>query len=190
MENKLTSSQIIVLANANEYEPAALDAVIKTESSGHGFSEKTGKLIIQFEPSWFKRKYADWRKHTAGHTWVNNGVSDQTKEWVAFNDAYFINPKAAMESTSIGMMQVMGFHWKLLGFKGVGEMWDYAKVSEANQIDLGIRFIQSNPKLNDALINKVWPVFAYYYNGAGYKKYDYDTRLKENYDSSPLKVSA
>lgn len=184
MEKTLTSSQIILLANDSGYEPSALNSVIKTESSGHGFSDKTGRIIIQFEKSWFKRKYSDWSKHSVGHTWINNGVSDQSNEWIAFNDAYGINANAAMESTSIGMMQVMGFHWKLLGFKSVGEMWEYAKKSEANQVDLGIRFIKSNPKLNAALVNKDWATFAYYYNGSGYKEFKYDIRLKNNYNSS------
>jgi hypothetical protein len=180
VEKKLTPNQIIYLAKTNGYEPSALRSVILTESSGNGFSDKTGRIIIQFEPSWFKRKFLDWANHQANHTWQNNGVGDQTQEWYAFNDAYSINANAAMESTSIGMMQVMGFHWKDLGFSNVGAMWDYAKISEANQVDLGIRFIKSIPKLNQSLKNKDWKTLAYYYNGAEYKKFNYDTRLKSN----------
>src|SRR5690348_10415690 len=110
--NKLTKADIISLARANGYEYAALQAVINVESSGHGFSSVTGKIIIQFEPSWFKRKYEDWKTHQANHTWQNNGVEDQTNEWKAFNDAFYISSDAAMQATSIGMMQVMGFHWR------------------------------------------------------------------------------
>lgn len=179
--NTLTTAQITDLAQKNKYEYAALKAVINVESSGHGFSLVTGRIVIQFEPSWFKRKYSEWKAATAGHIWHNNGVSDQLTEWKAFNDAFGISPDAAMQSTSIGMMQVMGFHYKLLGFKTVGEMWDYGKVSEANQVDLGIRFIKANVKLDKALREKDWPTFAYYYNGEGYKKYNYDTRLAQEY---------
>ena len=184
MDKTLTLTQIHDLAITNQYEFASLNSVIRVESSGHGFSPVTGRIIIQFEPSWFKREYHEWQSHTAGHTWVNNGVGNQTEEWKAFDDAFYIDKNAAMQATSIGLMQVMGFHWSELGFTSVGAMWDFAKESEANQVTLGIRFIKSIPKLNQALINKDWKTFAYYYNGSAYAKFKYDTRLATEYDSS------
>jgi len=63
----------------------------------------------------------------------------------------------------------------------VGEMWDYAKVNEANQIRLGLRFIKSNTKMYKALQKNDWNTFAYYYNGSGYKKYNYQIRLAREY---------
>ena len=147
--------------------------VVKVESGGQGFSKETGKIIIQFEPSWFKRK----SPYTPSGKWSLNKVEKQTAEWVAFNDAFLKDKNAAMESTSVGLMQVMGFHWKLLGFKSVGEMWDYAKVSESNQLRLGLLFIKSNNKMYKALKTSDWDTFAYYYNGAQYKKFDYANRL-------------
>ena len=89
--------------------------VVKVESGGQGFSKDTGKIIIQFEPSWFKRK----APYTPSGKWSLNKVEKQTAEWIAFNDAFSKNPKAAMESTSVGLMQVLGLHWKTLGFKSV-----------------------------------------------------------------------
>lgn len=173
----LIKEQIESLAKANGYEYKALNAVIKVESGGIGFAKDTGKIIIQFEPSWFKRK----SPYTPSGKWSLNGVERQSQEWIAFNDAFKLNPNAAMESTSIGLMQVMGFHYKSLGFKTVGEMWDYAKISEANQLDLAIKFIKLNPKLDKALKEKDWATFAYYYNGSQYKKFNYDTRLAAAY---------
>jgi len=147
--------------------------VDKVESGGLGFSKETGKIIIQFEPSWFKRK----APYTPSGKWSLNKVEKQAAEWSAFNDAFTKNANAAMESTSVGRMQVMGFHWKLLGFKSVGEMWDYAKVSETNQLRLGLKFIVSNKKMYKALQIGDWDTFAYYYNGAQYKKFNYAERL-------------
>jgi len=185
---KIETKDIASLALANGYEYAALAAVNQVEGSGIGFSKDTGKIIIQFEPLWFKRKFEDWRNHAQNHVWVNNGVSNQTTEWKAFNDAFAIDANAAMESTSIGMMQVMGFHYKTLGFDTVGAMWDHAKISEANQLEQGIRFIKSIPKLDRALKVKDWSTFAYYYNGSGYKALAvklkqpaYDVRLATAY---------
>lgn len=173
MSKKITKEQIEQLAIKNGYTFKRLNAVVKVESGGIGFASDTGKIIIQFEPSWFKRK----SPYTPSGKWSLNGVERQSQEWIAFNDAFSKNPNAAMESTSIGLMQVMGFHYKLLGFKTVGEMWDYAKISEANQLDLAIRFIKSNPALDKALKTGDAAKFAYYYNGSQYKKYNYDTRL-------------
>lgn len=161
---KLTDNDIIELAEINNIEYAALKAFIEVESGGKGFDEKTGKIIIQFEPHWFKRK----APYALTGKWSLNKVEAQAAEWIAFNDAFSKDPNAAMESTSIGLMQVMGFHYKTLGFSSVGEMWDYAKESERNQLDLGIRFIKSNPKLYKALKEKNWHLVAYYYNGSAY----------------------
>lgn len=177
MGKKINDIEIRTLAERNGYSYAALKAIISVESGGIGFASDTGKIIIQFEPVWFRRK----EPYAPSGLWSVNGVERQRREWIAFNSAFKINPNAAMESTSVGMMQVMGFHFKSLGFKTVGEMWDYAKVSEANQVELAIRFIKLNPKLDQAVKNKDWPTVAYYYNGSGYKKYNYDQKLLNAY---------
>lgn len=196
---KLLNVHVADLARENEYTFDNLMAVIKVESGGIGFAED-GKIIIQFEPSWFIRKapkeYSEYlqlkkagldrnfhltsdqsKKLSMWTSILANGVDGKALEWKAFNFAFAINPNAAMESTSVGLMQVMGFHYSLLGFKTVGSMWDYAKVSERNQLDLAIRFIKSNKKLDQALKSGDAATFAYYYNGSGYKQFKYDTRL-------------
>lgn len=175
---KLTDIHIHQLAVEFGLSYAQIKAIIEVESGGKGFDEKTGKILIQFEPSWFKRK----SPYTPSGKWSINKVDVQSKEWDAFNDAFSENPDASMESTSIGMMQVMGFHFKLLGFKTVGEMWDYAKESEVNQVRLGLLFIKSNTKMFKALKSGIWWQFAYYYNGEQYKKFKYDMRLKKAFD--------
>lgn len=163
-------------------EYAILAAIVEVESAGKGFDEKTGKLIIQFEPGWFKRKYANWRAKSTGYAWFTNKVEKQPGEWKAFNSAFAIDKNAAMESTSVGLMQVMGFHYKRLGFRTVGEMWDFAKVSEENQLILGVKFIQTDRTLLQAVKTKNWPTVARIYNGSGYRKFKYDDRLKAAYN--------
>lgn len=158
-------------------ELPSLEAVIAVESGGQGFDRSTGNIIIQFEPKWFKRK----SPYIPSGLWSQNGVERQAAEWKAFNDAFKKDSNAAMESTSVGLMQVMGFHYKLLGFKSVGEMWDYAKKSEYNQLRLGLLFIKSNIKMFNALLKNDFATFAYYYNGSQYRKFNYDVRLIEAY---------
>lgn len=154
-----------------------LRKVIAVESGGFGFDKSTGKILIQFEPHWFKRLFLKWTSNL--NVWQNNKVEVQSQEWKAFNDAFSKNPKAAMEATSIGLPQIMGFHWKALGFASVDAFWDYMKESEDNQIKTMVNFIKLNKKMYNALILGNWDVFAYFYNGAQYKKFNYAERLRK-----------
>lgn len=148
-------------------------AIDSVESNGLGFDPKTGKIIIQFEPHYFKRI-----SRLFSGLWASNKVEGQTKEWQAFNDAYVKNPKAAMESTSIGRMQVMGEHWKRLGFKNVGDMWDFAKDSETNQLWLGLKFIETDRALFQAVKDWNTKEVARRYNGKNYWILGYDKKLE------------
>jgi len=148
----------------------SIKAIQLVESNGSGFDANTGKIKIQFEPHWFKR---------FTNILINNKVDVQSKEWHAFNLAYTKNPNKAMESTSWGCMQVMGFHWKRLGFASVGQMVDFAKESETNQMWLGLQFIKTDLRLYKALLAKDWQKVAYYYNGAGYAINRYDKKLEQ-----------
>lgn len=177
---KLTDIEIRDIAEEFGLTYAQVKAVIEVESGGKGFDSTNGKILIQFEPAWFKRK----APYTPSGKWSVNGVEKQATEWIAFNDAFIKDKNAAMESTSIGMMQVMGFHWKNLGFKDVGAMWDYAKESEANQLRLGLRFIKSNLKMFNALKKGIWKQFAYYYNGPKYADFKYHIRLEKAFNNN------
>lgn len=152
---------------------SSVKAIDVVESNGMGFDTKTGKLIIQFEPHYFKRI-----SRLVSGVWASNKVDIQSKEWEAFNDAFKRNPTAAMESCSIGRMQVMGGHWRRLGFKSVGEMWDFAKKSEVNQLWLGLKFIQTDTSLFLALLKKDWKEVARRYNGKNYWILGYDKKLE------------
>ncbi len=164
-------------------EAAALAAFIEVESGGRGFDLLSGKLIIQFEPAWFRKK----APYAPSGKWSVNKVERQLQEWIAFNDAFRIDPNAAMESTSIGLGQVMGFHYKRLGYRTVGEMWDDAKKGEDRQIYQMAEFIRTDPRLMKALKEKNWHLVATYYNGAGYR--ELAKRLgRERYDVSMRKA--
>lgn len=175
----LSKEQITGIAKSIGLEYADLMAFISVESGGLGFDSTTGKIIIQFEPSWFKRK----SPYTPSGLWSLNGVERQSKEWIAFNDAFRKNPNAAMESTSIGLGQIMGFHYKTLGYKSVGEMWDDAKKGEYQQVCQMANFIKANPALLKAIKTHDWHKVATLYNGAGYKE------LAKKYGREPYNIS-
>lgn len=194
----VTKDQITKIASAVGLDYARLMAFITVESGGIGFSTETGKIIIQFEPTWFHKYLIQFKvahEYTAsigangkksykiivGDKTLINGVEGQHAEWEAFNTAFAIHPKAAMLSTSIGLMQVMGFNYKASGYNSVDEMWDDFKKGEVQQIQGAANFIKSVPALLKALQLKDWPHAAYYYNGEGYAINHYDTKLSNAY---------
>ncbi len=161
------------------YEDAALKAFVDVESSGQGFDPITGKIMIQFEPAWFRKK----DPYAPSGLWSLNKVERQAKEWIAFNDAFAKNPTAAMESTSIGLGQVMGFNYKMIGYNSVGDMWNDAKKGIDRQVYQMCKYIEALPKLQKALKDKNWHLVATYYNGARYKE------LAKKYNRTPYDVS-
>lgn len=175
---------IIDYSKSQQYvDPAALLAFIDVETGGRGFDSKTGKLIIQFEPAWFRKK----APFAPSGKWSVNGVERQSAEWIAFNDAFRKDPNAAMESTSIGLGQIMGFHYKRLGFDSVGDMWDDAKKGIENQLHQILQFIKTDIGLYYAIEHKDWDTVAKLYNGAGYKKLAKKLG-REPYDASMAKA--
>ena len=163
--------EIIDICKKQNIEAASLLAFISVETGGKGFDDKTGKILIQFEPAWFKKE----APYAPSGLWSVNKVDVQSKEWSAFNDAYNKNPDAAMKSTSIGLGQIMGLHYKRLGYNTVGEMWDDAKNGIEQQVNQMVKFINSDPNLSDALKRHDWTKVATIYNGSGFmdlaKKY-------------------
>lgn len=169
----ISEQQYLGLANYFKISVSKVKAIDFVESNGEGFDPKTGKIKIQFEPHYFRRI-----SRLIYGLWSLNKVDVQSKEWEAFNDAFKKNPKAAMESTSIGRMQVMGEHWKRLGFSSVDQMWDFAKQSEVNQLWLGLKFLQTDKNLFRAV--QIWDTkeVARRYNGKNYWIKGYDKKLK------------
>lgn len=179
----ITKDQITEIAQSIGIEYAELAAFISVESGGAGFIN--GKIVLQFEPGYFKK--LSKVKSDGSPNWnivLSNKVEGQVGEWKAFNAAWAIDPHAAMLSTSIGLLQIMGNNYQACGFKTVDDMWDSFKASEYNQVKGGANFIKSNKPLYMALKDHVWDKVAYYYNGSNYKVNNYDIKLKTAYNKA------
>lgn len=174
----MDKAKVKQIASAFGFETAVILAFIEVETGGKGFNTD-GKIMIQFEPSWFRKK----APYAPSGKWSVNKVDVQKKEWEAFNDAYSKHPNAAMEATSIGLGQIMGFHYKRLGFKTVGEMWDHAKTSLENQIWQICQFIATDSRLKKAIVSKDWLTVAKIYNGAGFMA------IARKYGREPYNIS-
>lgn len=178
MMNKELQTIVKLVACQFNFEPAALAAFIEVESGGKGFGND-GKILIQFEPHYFRKR----QPYAPSGAWSVNKVDLQSKEWVAFNNAFSINQNSAMESTSIGLGQIMGAHWKRLGYATVGAMWDDAKKSLERQVWQIAKFIDTDKNLKSALKTGDWHKVATIYNGAGYKD------IARKYGREPYNIS-
>lgn len=160
----LSKEQITAIAKSIDVDYASLMAFISAESGGIGFVND--RIVIQFEPSWFKKK----APFVPSGLWSINKVENQVNEYKAFSDAFKLNKNAAMQASSWGLGQIMGFHYSRLGYNTVDEMVDDFKKGEYQQV-MGIaKFIATSPQLYKALKAKNWHLVAVYYNGAGYKE--------------------
>ena len=95
--------------------------------------------------------------------------------------AALIDRDCALQSASWGLFQIMGFHWKALGYAHLQDFINAMYRSEAGQLDAFVRFIKINPAIHKALKAHDWASFAKGYNGPAYKINQYDTKLAAAY---------
>lgn len=193
----LTNADFCRAAARLKCEVAAIKAVSFVESRGNGFYSD-GFPVILFERHIF-RKYTQGRynrshPHLSGPA-GNYGAAGQNQR-KKFNEAFALNPEAAMKSCSWGKFQIMGFNHDVCGFSSVGAFVDAMKESEGRHLDAFVQFVISN-NLARFLRALAWASFAKGYNGAGYAKNYYDTKMasayarfsKENIDCNSAVVS-
>lgn len=196
-----TESQIQALSEpftiemAAEYlnvEVEAIQAVSEVESSGEGFnSDGSPKILFEGHVFWGRLRdkgmfpevvlsqnpplvevlYPGWTKR-----YYRGGVA----EYDRLGMAEAIDKDAALESCSWGAYQIMGYHWKSLGYESVEHfvrcMWD----NEGEHLKAFVLYIGKN-KLRDSIARHEWDNFARRYNGPGYRVNQYHTKIAEAY---------
>lgn len=199
--DKLLSEQDIEdFADQFGLELAMVKAVNEIESSGKGFLV-SGRPKILFEghifwkelekrgvtPSQYVSEYTKnvlYEKWTKGYYKGGAAEYDRLEKAAGMSDDPAFH-EAAYSSASWGAFQIMGFHYANLGFSSidhfVAEMYDH----EREHLKAFGKFIEATSfkgkKLLDWIIEKNWARFAEGYNGSGYKKNKYDTKLKNAY---------
>jgi len=170
-------------------ELAALLAVAEIESGGKAFARVNGKNepLIRFEGHYFDRRLTAAQRKKARADGLSSPTAGAVKNpakqedrWKLLNRAILINSNAALESVSWGLGQVMGAHWKALGYGSVSELVNECRASVAGQIEVMARFIEKNG-LAGHLRKKDWAKFARAYNGPAYKQNAYDTKMASAY---------
>ncbi len=169
---------------------AAIKAVAEVESSGSGFL-KTGEPVILFEPHVFwkelKKRGIDPAQYEKGNedilypVWGSKPYGKSSEQHGRLARAVVINREAAICSASWGKFQIMGYNWKICGYDSVQSFINAMYRSEDDHLDAFVNYIISS-NLDDELRNKAWAQFALQYNGKGYLKNRYDTKLKAAYE--------
>lgn len=178
------------LGKKHKVDPAALMAVVMVESGGTLFAKVDGEdtPLIRWEGHYFYRllKGADRdlavRKGLASKNAqaVKNPRSQQARWDNLLNPAIMIDQDAAIQSCSWGCGQVMGEHWKWLGYDSPINLVREAKNGMEGQMALMMRYIVKAGLL-DELQRLDWSAFARGYNGPNYRKFKYDEQLAKQY---------
>lgn len=189
MSKKLTEAQIAAQAKALGIEVAALRAVIEVECKGSGFNAD-GAPVILFERHVMRQRLIANKRDIDLNLISAERPDLCSKSTGAYglysaqhgrlNAAAQYHRDSALESASWGIGQVMGYHWKALGYLSLQTFINAMYKDEASQLDAMCRYIKVNNLVN-ALKNKDWKAFARGYNGAAYAKNSYDVKLGNAY---------
>lgn len=181
-----TVAAIRAVAMTLHIDPAALLAIAEVESGGQAFAVVKGRKepLIRFEGHYFDRRLSgkdQAKARVLGLSAPKAGAvanpRTQALRWALLDRAVEINAQAAFESCSWGVGQVMGAHWNWLGFKSVTEMVNLCRRDVAGQVEVMARYIDK-AGLSTSLRDKDWTAFARGYNGPGYRKNGYHTKIE------------
>jgi hypothetical protein len=173
---------LLSIADALHIDPAAVVAVVANESDRRGVAGD-GRLLIRFEPQVFYDKWGKENKEAfdrcfkfdpnrpeQGHRWRPSADAawrephkNQASEWEAFTLARTLNEWAAKLSIRMGLVEMMGFNYALLGYQTVDGMFGAFAASERYQLfalfDLIAGEFNDNPQLM-ALQDQDFDAFA------------------------------
>jgi hypothetical protein len=181
---EITAEELARIASSLGAARKQLEAFAQVESNGGGFL-RSGHPKILWERHYF------WRRirvkiplisdpKPGGYTLDanRNGVNDSWEKLLAGCER---DPVAAFESASWGKFQIMGAHWKALGYSSVFDFAWSMRVSEighyrafaafirVNGLAPLLRKVSTNPADNVPLVRR--------YNGAGFAKNNYHVKL-------------
>lgn len=183
-------AEIAQMARDVAIMPSMLLAIVDKESTGAGFLPD-GRAVILFERHKFyqftKAKYNEkqaeaWRAENSNvcfPVWTHDAYFGGAGEWDRFEAARSMEAEIAMLSTSWGLMQVMGFNYHVCGYDNVQDMVQDMTLNETLQMRAAINFICKQPNLYTAAKNRNFEGVARVYNGAGFKKNNYDVILAQ-----------
>lgn len=187
--SKLTAGDFDMAAKKLGCEEACIRAVTDVESKGGGFFP-CGKPKILFEAHIFSKKtfhlFDKGYPDISSLKWNKALYVGGEAEYRRLEKAMTINRQAALESTSWGLFQIMGFNYSASGFSSVEDYIQAMFESEGKQLLAFVTYI-SRTGLVAYLKSKDWKSFARAYNGPKYAENKYDTKLEAAYKKHNIK---
>jgi peptidoglycan hydrolase-like protein with peptidoglycan-binding domain len=173
----LSREGLTVAAAQAGVDPAVLWSVVVVETSGCGFLPDRRPLIL-FERHIFSRKTG--RRFDASNPGISGPPGGYgragTHQYNRLEEAIACDRRAALESASWGLGQVMGFNAALAGFRDAEDMVAQMLRGENEQI-LGMVSFMRARDLHEALQRRDWTEFARGYNGSDFAKNRYHEKL-------------
>jgi hypothetical protein len=159
-----------------------LAAVVSVETSGSGFDAQMRPTIL-FEPAVFYRQLQGAQQTQA----VEEGLAapawgqipyapTSDANYARLQQAMLINESAALAACSWGLGQIMGENYAMVGYTSVQAMVAAAVSGVDAQLTMMCRFIVKSGAAKPLAAGD-WASFARIYNGPGYAKNHYDTKL-------------
>lgn len=186
----ISDSQYRQAAALLDVDEAAIRAVVEVESRGHAMLPD-GRPVVLFESHKFSDftggQWDDTYPHISSARW-NRSLYAKGRDWIErgerehdrLDEAASLNRRAALESASYGLFQVMGFNWGVCGYDSLdaflADMWR----GPEGHLAAFIGFVQ-HERLDGYLRRGEWGKFSARYNGPAYKLNRYDVRLAEAY---------
>ncbi|MGB7241672.1 MAG: N-acetylmuramidase domain-containing protein [Sulfitobacter sp.] len=181
---RLESIDISRLAHTIGCGEDHLHAVMEVETRGGGF-DNYGRIKMLFEPHVFYSELSGSERQeaiSAGLAYRRWGEKTYPSDsYSRLQHALAINADAALRSCSWGLGQIMGFNHKIAGYSSAAAMVEAFRDDEDTHLAAMVEFIVGSG-LDDELRAEDWRGFARGYNGAGYAKHGYHTKLKRAYD--------
>ena len=182
----ITDQEWIALSETLQVEKAVLQAVAEVESGGSGFLDVTPpRPKVLFEGHYFHRltggRFGASHPTLSFPTWTRRHYARTgLGEWARLEQAMALDRPAALQSASWGAFQIMGANYAQSGFPDVEAFVAAQTASAEAQLECFTRFIARRWYLVP-LREKNWALFAERYNGPGYAKNQYDTKLARAY---------
>ena len=184
-----TALAIASIAKNHALEPAMLSAVAEVESNGKASVRISGVDVplIRIEGHYFYRLLSGAKRDEAVRQGLAHPTAGRIKNPRNQVDRYLmlermkkIDKEAAIMSCSWGVGQVMGEHWRILGFGSAAEFAAFVLARVANQVEVMARYIDKFG-LRDELQRHDFAGFARGYNGRNYAKYGYHIKIAKAY---------
>lgn len=153
-----------------------LMAVSAIESSGETFWLIGNKPVppIRLEAHWFGKltgyRFNASHPHLSSRAW-NPALAATTKAgaWAQYEEAKALDANAAAEACSWAGFQIMGFHWRAMGYASVASFVDDVDgPDDDGQMDMFVRFVMADQRLLRAIREGDWETWEQVYNGGGY----------------------